>query len=390
VPVTAADICIIGGGPAGCAAALTIGRYTKHSCVVLDAGGAALPRAGEVVSAAMGPLLEYLGINKAADVFSNMVPSLGTEALWGNTTPMQRDSLWTGHGPGWSLDRAAFDSMLLSSAEAVGVCVFRGALLQDSKREDEDENWCIAFNFDGEIHHIKARHVIDASGRRRAFARQRGTRTLGADRLIGVVTELPCGVAKLDNVVTIEAISSGWWYATPTPNDRAMLVFMTDADLFHCRPGTSLLERFSNAFLECKHLASRIALPTQKIGLRVHMAGGQLLDPCMGPNWIAAGDSACSHDPISSIGIGHAIMSGIQAARIVDARLVGEETLALAYPRDILSNHMTYLSRRRSFYLAEQRWPDSPFWKRRHGNCPASPLPERESSEPSLAISGLP
>ena len=357
---------------------------------MLDAGRSALPRAGEIVSAAIGPFLEYLGINKFTDVVSKMMPSLGTEALWGSATPMQRHSLWTGHGPGWSLDRAAFDSILLGAAEAVGVSVFRGGLLQGSKREDDNENWRIAFDFDGEIHHIIARHVIDASGRRRAFARQMGARTLGADRLIGVVTELPCGVAKLDDVVTIEAISSGWWYATPTPNDRAMLVFMTDADLFHRLSGDNLSERFRNAFLETNHLASRIALSTRKLSLYVHMAGGQLLDPCMGPYWVATGDAACSHDPISSIGIGHAIMSGIQAARIVNARLSGDESLALAYPGDVLRNHMTYVSRRRSFYLAEQRWPDSPFWQRRHGSCPASPPPERGSSELSSASSWLP
>jgi hypothetical protein len=98
----------------------------------------------------------------------------------------------------------------------------------------------------------------------------------------------------------------------------------------------------------------------------IFAAGTQTIDPCIGSDWVAVGDAACAFDPLSSLGIGHALASGIQGARIVEERLRGSEELALAYPADVQRHLQAFLSQQQRVYAMERRWPGMPFWARRH------------------------
>lgn len=55
------DVAIVGGGPAGTAAALALLRFTRHKVVMVEGTCYDQPRIGETVSSAALPLLEYLG-----------------------------------------------------------------------------------------------------------------------------------------------------------------------------------------------------------------------------------------------------------------------------------------------------------------------------------------
>jgi len=84
-----------------------------------------------------------------------------------------------------------------------------------------------------------------------------------------------------------------------------------------------------------------------------------------GDDWIACGEAAASFDPLSSMGIGYALASGIQAARIAAATLAGDGNAAALYATDVRRHYDAYLTKRRAYYAIEQRWPESAFWKRR-------------------------
>ena len=84
-----------------------------------------------------------------------------------------------------------------------------------------------------------------------------------------------------------------------------------------------------------------------------------------GEGWIAAGEAAVGFDPLSSMGIGYAIASGIQAARIAAGTLGGDREHAQLFAADVRRHYDAYLARRQAYYAIEQRWPESPFWKRR-------------------------
>ena len=60
------------------------------------------------------------------------------------------------------------------------------------------------------------------------------------------------------------------------------------------------------------------------------------------------------------------LFCSVQAARIVAARLKGDEDLASTYAGHVARHVAVYLERRASLYRLERRWPDRPFWSRRH------------------------
>ena len=139
---------------------------------------------------------------------------------------------------------------------------------------------------------------------------------------------------------------------------------MSDADLVRtCRldePGAwcSLLDRSS---LTRRWLGrGRLAGP-----LVVRSARPQALEPVAGPGWVAAGDAAVAHDPLSSLGVGHALVSGAHAARIVGTDWPDADAAREVYGADVRAAFSSHLESLRVVYGWERRWPSAPFWRRR-------------------------
>ena len=163
------DAAIIGGGPAGTAAALSLRQLMPAAVMaIFDAGTVRGWRPGEILAPGAAPILRSLGCWSAFQA-SGFVESFGTHAAWGSPDRHDHDFLFSLGGSGWRLDRARFDDMLRQSAHAAGVeasgrrTVGLGA---------DDMGWRLRFG-DRETH---TRFIIDASGRSAAFAVQRGAR----------------------------------------------------------------------------------------------------------------------------------------------------------------------------------------------------------------------
>ncbi len=357
------DVLIVGGGPAGAAAALTLLRYTSHKVVVLEGTGYDLPRAGETVSAAVVPFLEYLGVWQQIQQ-EHRLEAWATQASWGSGSLTTRDFMFTGRGHGWHLDRRVFDATLAAQIGAVGGALLTGRWLRSAVRMQD--GWEIQAGGESGRICISARQVIDSTGRRASFAQRQGAHRKVYDRLVGVVGYF-CWhkQAEVIQALLVEATAAGWWYTAPLPGGRIVAAFMTDADELRSR---KLQEDsfFLKHLSESTYTKARIANASLDSGLHTFAAGTQLLEPCIGPGWVAVGDAACAFDPLSSLGIGHALASGIQGARIVDERIQGGEELALVYPADVQSHVQTFLPHQQMAYAMERRWPDMPFWKRRN------------------------
>jgi hypothetical protein len=125
----------------------------------------------------------------------------------------------------------------------------------------------------------------------------------------------------------VETVPEGWWYIANLPDGKAVAALMTDADPLRGL-GISITTDFLAALSVTRHVAARLdgAVPVSEP--RAFPAESHVLNPPCGPGWIAAGDAACAFDPLASLGIGYALTSGIQAARIVEQWLRGEDGLA--------------------------------------------------------------
>ena len=158
------DVAILGGGPAGAAAALTIARYSPLKAVLLERGDYSGTRVGEAIGPGIMPLLGYLGVaERVAE--GNHRRGLATAAAWGSDEVLTHDFLFSGQGDGWQLDRNRFDAMLGDAAREAGAIVHTRTYAREAAR-GQDQLWRIAAeSADGEQLSLAARFLIDATGR---------------------------------------------------------------------------------------------------------------------------------------------------------------------------------------------------------------------------------
>lgn len=362
------------------AAALTLLRHTRRRVLVVERGDYAGFRIGETVSPSLQPLLVYLGVWERF-LGDGHWPALGTSAAWGGPGLSSREYLFTGRGNGWHLDRRRFDAMLAAAVRAAKARVLTGARLADCSRV-ADGRWQLAIvDRAGKRTACRAHFLVDATGRASALARRIGARRRCFDLLVGVAAVFaPPAAGPAMHHTLVESCAAGWWYSAPLPSGRTVVVLMTDSDLARAlRAGRA--RDWRRLLAATRATAQGVAGRALALPPRILPASSQLLEPAAGPGWIAAGDAAVSFDPLAAIGIGHALTSGIHAARAAhEALAVGAPAGAtLASPGALVAGHDEQLSRamsrylelRRSFYAIERRWPDEPFWARRQGPSPA-------------------
>lgn len=350
-----ATVAVVGAGPAGCAAALTLRRYVPGMSVVLiSAVASGGPTAGETLSPGVLPLLGYLGV-EAEFLTAGHLPAGGTASAWGSSRVLERSYLFSGRGLGWHLDRARFDAWLRAQAQAAGAQLVDGRALVRSARRSQSR-WLLDVRGSGTV---AARAIVDASGRSAQLARRQGARPRRDDALVAEIRWYagdrcqPVAAGAL-----VESVPDGWWYSATLPEGRAVAMFMTDADL---RKQSTWDERLEHAAAT----ACRLARWRETGETAVRAANSQISPAPAAGGWVAAGDAAAAFDPISALGVGFSLRSGMEAARVAAAAAEHDTRAAGAYAASVARIYADYRARFRGIYRQEQRWPDAPFWARR-------------------------
>jgi flavin-dependent dehydrogenase len=373
------DVAVLGGGPAGAAAALSLRRLRPALRVALvEASRYNAWRVGETLSPGCRELLAGLGCWERF-LGERFLESFGTRAAWGSDEPYDHEFLFSARGNGWHLDRARFDAMLCAAAQAAGVEVLAETRFAGAERCDG--YWKLTLRRGGDGEHIETSWVIDATGRSAAFAVRQGARRLAADRLVGVAMRFRA--AGSDASTLVEAQPDGWWYSAATPESGLVVVWMSDADLVRGQ-GLSEGPRWFQQLARSRHTAARVADAAAEAGPIVRAACSQRLSDFRGDGWLAAGDAACTFDPLSSQGILKALRTGKIASFAVLDALEGRAASSLErYEQLLAAEYRQYLETRAWFYGQEQRWPASPFWARRQRGSEDLPQGIRQVSPPA-------
>jgi len=402
------DVVIVGAGPAGACAGLSLLTYSTLKVVVLEQSDFSQPRVGEHVSDSLFSLLAYLKLTKADFPAHCFMPCYGDTAYWGSDLPRVRHAIFSSENASVQLDREAFDFTLIEQIVARGGSVYPRTHCSVTKNTvtqsaaDAAANWILQCTHPEQSpFQINARYVIDASGRNSSWSRQLGGQLHKLDQLMGAgrffslpgTSQTGASQTRTSQTATsqparpqqqlIESCEHGWWYGALLPNQHYVATFFSDADIIS-QLRLNQHQHWQQLLQQTSHLKHAVA-DAQALSAHpwVRNAASQYSDVSQIAHFIAIGDAACAFDPISSMGLGFAISSACHAARLVINELTpaanqpGRDSASTnqpastkpapkqLYQHDLHQHFAGYQTLRQSFYRAEARWSNAPFWQRR-------------------------
>jgi len=342
------DAVVVGGGPAGCAAATVLARHGVEVCLIDDGRRTSWP--GETLPAGSTQVVtDVFG----AGVLDSHNRAFAVQAAWETEELHVTDGLAHPLGEGWLLDRRLFDAQARRAAAHAGAAILEG---HGTVGASESNAWAVRIT--GTSLHTSL--LIDATGRTAVLARRLGALVEHGSDLLACIVITPESGNPLQ-ATTVESVADGWWYSTPTPGGGRVLALVSDADLVP--RGSARARWWLDSLRATEHI--RALLPagdleevlTQRMVLS--RAGTGWLAAPYGERWAAVGDAAAHFDPLSSQGLLTGILMGARAGQaIVDDALAD---WSVDY-RMLIDEHLELASH---YYGLVDRWPASPFWRRR-------------------------
>jgi flavin-dependent dehydrogenase len=343
---------VIGSGPGGCAAAITLADRGRHTLLIGDLA-ARRNWSGESLPPGAADLVAAIFDDRVLDIAVHR-PAHGVRAAWGSEELVATEFIAHPDGDGWHVDRAMFDARLAAAAGARGVDVVTARV---SSATHDGAHWRVVLD-DGVA---TAPWLVDATGRGggplRAVAGRRHVHDAQV-ALVALASDLPSAPA----LTTVESAPAGWWYSTPLPDGRMVICLVTDHDLVPRGRGPR-----TGWWQEQIHLTRHIQRHDAQLGdaPTLHAAATVHRDALWGDGWAMAGDAAIAWDPLSSQGMVTAILMGSRLGDAINRRLAGDDHALPDWERDYLMLLDEHLGLRAYYWALEHRWGGHLFWDRR-------------------------
>ncbi|MCW3100739.1 MAG: hypothetical protein JWL77_6357 [Chthonomonadaceae bacterium] len=367
-----AEVCVLGGGPAGAAIAYRL-ACLGHDVVLIGDEGSHRRSRLESVSPGILPFLAQLDLETALERCA--VPCEEPIIRWETAEPFARSA----PGPsGHLLDRIRFDACLLEVVRQAGVSVLSARIGEVPKRLTQGA-WRLQLDAEDGPQHLYARFLIVATGRKPLLPQAR-KRILPPLLALQARWQLSSPAPPR---ISVEALRDGWVWGAPLPDGNYCAVAFMDPlphshQIFSSRE-TSIGSRYQN-FLSEATVFEDCLRGQQMSPVSACDASAFLAEEVIGSDWMLVGDSSVALEPISAQGVQVALKLGCQGAAVVHTLLsdASSAPIAESFYRDqcrrIAARHVKTT---RQFYAGPERFREEPFWRSRAFNIQDSdpPLP---------------
>jgi flavin-dependent dehydrogenase len=290
-PRLGAEICVLGGGPAGAAAALKLTRL-GHEVLVVERERFPRPHVGESLAPGIWRQLDLLGLAETVRGGGFLPASLALVRWAGSTEAVPSPT------PGLLVDRGRFDEILLAAAREAGARVLQPARALRPRRTAS--GWVVPVIGERGVLEVEARWLVDATGRASRLG-GRPVRTTPSTVALHASWRRPPG-AWLEP--RVEAAPDAWLWGAPLPDGTFSAMVFLDAERYRGwrRSGKSRESLYLEALGRSVLLRE---LPAAKPPERVQACDATCRhDPePIGEGFIKLGEAAFAIDPLSSSGV---------------------------------------------------------------------------------------
>jgi flavin-dependent dehydrogenase len=371
-----ADVCIVGGGPAGAALAIRLARL-GHSVVLAERRRSPRRRLGESLSPGVRAQLDLLGAEEA--IACAGFPSCRRALLcWESGVEGARD--FTGP-PGLLVDRERFDALLRDSARAHRVRVLQPAAIH--RRRHNADGWSLDIESGEGALRLEADFLAIATGR--SAAPRGGKRVIGCHTIALYADWQGAGLPAEPR---IEAGDEAWYWGLPLPGGHySTIAFVDFAWLRHHR-AASLDPVFDRLMAHSRLLAQcRAAAPASPV--RAADATAYLDEAPIAARTIKVGEAAIALDPLSASGVQRSIQSALAGAVVVNTLLRRPDCGAAAvrfYRNSLTAAAARHRRWAAAFYQKAAIGRDSRFWRDRAAGAAPEPPVRRPLPDPDLPV----
>lgn len=325
------DVAVIGGGPAGSTAAALLAQR-GHDVIALEKARHPRFHTGESLLPMNLPIFERLGVLdkvRALGVFKWGADFEADNERGYNTFAFSR-ALGDSPPHAFQVWRQDFDQMLYEHARACGARAREGhEVLQVEQQGPRDARLEVRTD-DGRVYQIRARYVVDASGRDTFLAARKKLRRKNKEHqsaaIFGHFRGAQRRAGEDGGNISIYSFEHGWMWMIPLPEGVMSVGAVCRPDYLKQRKGST--REFLLATLKRNAALWRRLERAELIGNEVRVTGNYSYDSTQmgGPGWVLIGDAFAFLDPVFSSGVYLAMSSAEQAAAVVDAALRAPQT----------------------------------------------------------------
>jgi flavin-dependent dehydrogenase len=315
---TAYDVAVIGGGPGGSATATFLAR-AGFRVVLFEREPFPRMKVGESLLPAMLPLLERLGVRERVENHGFIVKH---GASFHDQESGEERTFYFLEGKPWpaysyEVPRADFDALLLDHAREQGVEVRQPVAVE---AVDFDGDGVTLTAGAGEVGRVRARFLVDASGRDSFLASRTGRReripNLGKVALFAHYRGAARAAGRDEGNIRIYVFEDGWFWWIPFAGDTTSVGCVMHARTVRGREG-SREALFEEMIARCPGVASGLAGAERVSPIHPVANFSYVNRPVVGDRFLCVGDTVAFVDPIFSGGVFIAMRSGELAAEYI-------------------------------------------------------------------------